>query len=60
RHYRLGAVPLATYIEMQKQYLEALEALLDTRRSALEASEQLHLLTGRSLNSISEIKTVKD
>jgi cobalt-zinc-cadmium efflux system outer membrane protein len=48
RHYRLGAVPLATYIEMQKQYLEALEALLDTRRSALEAREQLHLLTGRS------------
>ncbi|MBI5800667.1 MAG: TolC family protein [Verrucomicrobia bacterium] len=49
RHYRLGAVPLATYIEMQKQYLEALEALLDTKRSALEAREQLHLLTGRSL-----------
>lgn len=60
RHYRLGAVPLATYIEMQKQYLEALEALLDTKRSALEASEQLHLLTGRSLNSLIEIKPAKD
>ena len=60
RHYRLGAVPLATYIEMQKQYLEALEALLTTKQSALEASEQLHLLTGRSLNSLSEIKSSKD
>lgn len=60
RHYRLGAVPLATYIEMQKQYLEALEALLETKRSALEASEQLHLLTGRSLNSLNEIKPAKD
>lgn len=60
RHYRLGAVPLVTYMEMQKQYLEALESLLDTQRSALEASEQLHLLTGRSLNSLSEIKPAKD
>ncbi|MEN9573994.1 MAG: hypothetical protein RL514_1849 [Verrucomicrobiota bacterium] len=60
RHYRLGAVPLATYIEMQKQYLEALEALLDTKRSALEAGEQLHLLTGRSLNSLSAVQPAKD
>ena len=60
RHYRLGAVPLATYIEMQKQYLEALEALLTTKQSALEASEQLHLLTGRSFNSLTEVKSSKD
>lgn len=60
RHYRLGAVPLATYIEMQKQYLEALEAVLQTKQGALEASEQLHLLTGRSLNSLTEIKPAKD
>lgn len=60
RHYRLGAVPLATYIEMQKQYLEALEALLQTKQGALEASEQLQLLTGRSLNSLSVIQPGKD
>ncbi len=60
RHYRLGGVPLATYIDMQKQYLEALEALLDTQRSALEASEQLHLLTGRSLHSLSVVQPAKD
>ena len=60
RHYRLGAVPLATYIEMQKQYLEALEALLQTKQGALEASEQLHLLTGRSLNTMILVQPAKD
>ena len=50
RHYRLGAVPIATYIEMQKQYLEAVEALLDTKTDALEAGQQLELLTGISLS----------
>ena len=52
RHYRLGAVPVSTYVELQKQYLEAVESLLETKREALEASQQLQLLTGRELNSI--------
>jgi cobalt-zinc-cadmium efflux system outer membrane protein len=46
RHYRLGAVPVATYVELQKQYLEAVDALLDTRKDALEAAQSLELLTG--------------
>jgi cobalt-zinc-cadmium efflux system outer membrane protein len=46
KHYRLGAVPIATYVELQKQYLEAVEALLDTKTEALEAGQQLELLTG--------------
>jgi cobalt-zinc-cadmium efflux system outer membrane protein len=46
RHYRLGAVPIATYVELQKQYLEAVESLLDTKREALEAAQQLEVLTG--------------
>ncbi len=46
RHYRLGAVPIATYVELQKQYLDAVEALLDTRREALEAGHELQRLTG--------------
>ena len=50
RHYRLGAVPIATYVELQKQYLEAVEALLDTKTEALEAGQQLELLTGISLS----------
>ncbi len=46
RHYRLGAVPISTYVELQQQYLEAVESLLDTQRETLEAAAQLELLTG--------------
>ncbi|PTX91362.1 TolC family protein [Opitutus sp. ER46] len=46
RHYRLGAVPLATYVELQSAYLEAVEALLDTRQEALTAALELQRLTG--------------
>jgi cobalt-zinc-cadmium efflux system outer membrane protein len=49
RHYRLGAVPISTYVELQKQYLEAVEGLLDTKKEALEAAAQLELLTGLAL-----------
>jgi outer membrane protein, heavy metal efflux system len=52
RHYRLGAVPIATYVELQKQYLEAVEALLDTRREALDAGQQLELLTGLDIHAV--------
>lgn len=46
RHYRLGAVPIATYVELQNKYLEAVEGLLDTKQEALEAGQNLELLTG--------------
>lgn len=49
RHYRLGAVPIATFVELQKQYLEAVEGLLDTKKETLEAAQQLELLTGLPL-----------
>lgn len=52
RHYRLGAVPIATYVELQKQYLEAVEALLDTKREALDAGQQLGLLTGLDIHAV--------
>ena len=52
RHYRLGAVPIATFVELQKQYLEAVEALLDTKREALEAGQQIQLLTGLDFNAV--------
>lgn len=48
-HYRLGAVPIATYVELQKQYLEAVDALLSTRLEALEAAQELERLTGVEL-----------
>ena len=52
RHYRLGAVPIATYVEMQNSYLEAAEALLDTQREALEAGLKLQQITGLNFNAV--------
>jgi cobalt-zinc-cadmium efflux system outer membrane protein len=46
RHYRLGAVPIATYMDLQQNYLEAVEALVDSRKDALEAAAELEVLTG--------------
>lgn len=46
RHYRLGAVPIATYVELQNSYLEAVESLLATQQEALEAGLKLQQLTG--------------
>ncbi len=54
RHYRLGAVPITTYVELQKGYLEAVEALLNTKREALETGQQVELLTGISLSVTSK------
>jgi cobalt-zinc-cadmium efflux system outer membrane protein len=50
-HYRLGALPIATYTELQKQYLDAVDALLSTQADALEARQQLELLTGLNLSN---------
>lgn len=47
RHYRLGAVQISIYVELQKQYLDAVESLLETKQAALEAAAQLELLTGK-------------
>jgi cobalt-zinc-cadmium efflux system outer membrane protein len=52
RHYRLGAVPVTTYVEMQLQYLEALESVLAARGEALDHWQQLEQLTGRRLESL--------
>lgn len=51
-HYRLGAVPIATYVELQKQYLEAMDSLLNTRSEAIEAEQELQKLTGLEFHSI--------
>ena len=52
RHYRTGAVPIATYVELQKSYLDAAEALLDTQSEALAAGLKLQQLTGLELNPV--------
>jgi cobalt-zinc-cadmium efflux system outer membrane protein len=49
RNYRLGAVPLTIYIEIQKQYLEAISAFNDAQKDALEAAQTLEILTGQKL-----------
>lgn len=49
RHYRMGAVPVATYVELQNSYLDAVESLLATRAEALEAGLKLQELTGINL-----------
>lgn len=50
RNFRLGAIPIATYTQMQSEYLSALSAVLDTRREAFEALLQLRALNGGSLD----------
>ena len=49
RHYRLGAIEVATYLELQSQYLDAVDALLDLRAEAFENLLELELLTGTEL-----------
>lgn len=51
RHYRLGSLPVSTYLELQKQYLEATDALLGTQADALENWQQLELLLGTPLSA---------
>lgn len=46
RHYRLGAVPITTYVELQDKYLEAVEAINEAQAQALEAALSLEELTG--------------
>ncbi|OYV04176.1 MAG: transporter [Verrucomicrobiales bacterium VVV1] len=52
RHYRLGAVPISTDIEMQDKYLEATEAINDTRLDILRAALDLEQLAGSADSKI--------
>jgi cobalt-zinc-cadmium efflux system outer membrane protein len=49
QNYRLGAVPLTTCLEIQKQYLEANSAFNNAQKDALEAAQALEILTGQKL-----------
>lgn len=48
-HYRLGALPLATYTELQRQYIESTNAVLESQLGAVDARQQLEQLTGGRL-----------
>jgi cobalt-zinc-cadmium efflux system outer membrane protein len=49
RNYQLGAVALPLYVETQKQYLEIVGALQDMKKDALQAAQELEILTGLKL-----------
>lgn len=49
-HYRLGALPLSTYTELQKQYIEAVNSVLESQFGALQARLEIEQLTGSKLN----------
>ncbi|MEN3369638.1 MAG: outer membrane protein heavy metal efflux system [Verrucomicrobiota bacterium] len=49
RNYRSGAVPMSVYVETQKQYLEVLGAVHETKKDALQAAQELEILTGLKL-----------
>ena len=48
-NYRTGALPITTYIELQKEYLDASDALLSAQADALASRDELELLTGTRL-----------
>ena len=49
RHYRLGAVALPVYVETQRQYFEIVGALQEMKKDALQAAQELEILTGLKL-----------
>jgi cobalt-zinc-cadmium efflux system outer membrane protein len=49
RHYRLGAVALPVYVETQKQYLDIAGALQEMKKDALQAAQELEILTSLKL-----------
>jgi cobalt-zinc-cadmium efflux system outer membrane protein len=49
RNYQLGAVALTIYVETQKQYLELVGALAELQKDALQAAQELEILTGLKL-----------
>jgi len=49
RNYRLGAVPLTLYVETQKQYLELVGTVTALQKEALQAAQELEILTGLKL-----------
>jgi cobalt-zinc-cadmium efflux system outer membrane protein len=51
-NYRLGALPISTYTEIQSQYLEGTDAVLNDRLNALQYLADLEYLSGEQLHNI--------
>jgi cobalt-zinc-cadmium efflux system outer membrane protein len=56
RNYRSGAVPVVTYTEVQKQYLDAIDALAAAQIGALENRQQIEQETGLHLDGRASLK----
>lgn len=54
RNYRLGSVPISIYVETQKQYLEFVSSVLDMKKEALQAAQELEILTGLKLYHVEQ------
>ncbi|HEY0803154.1 MAG TPA: TolC family protein [Steroidobacteraceae bacterium] len=52
-NYRLGVLPISTYTEIQSQYLEGTDAVLNSRLNALRYLADLEYLSGEQLHDIS-------
>ncbi len=48
-HFRLGAVPASTYVEMQRGYTEAIDSLILSRRNAWTHLMELERLIGTTI-----------
>jgi cobalt-zinc-cadmium efflux system outer membrane protein len=51
RNYRAGALPITTYTEVQKQYLDSIDAFSAAQAGAVEARQQLEQLTATRLDN---------
>jgi outer membrane protein, heavy metal efflux system len=51
-NYRLGVLPISTYTEIQSQYLEGIDAVLNSRLDALRNLADLEYLSGEQLHDI--------
>lgn len=57
QHYRLGAVTMATFVDLQDKYLAAIEAINKTKVDALEAGLRLEELIASPGRFISTLKS---
>jgi outer membrane protein, heavy metal efflux system len=51
RNYRAGALPITIYTEVQKQYLDSIDAFSAAQAGAVEARQQLEQLTATRLDN---------
>ncbi len=59
-NYRAGGLPITTYIELQKEYLDATDALLSAQADAMASRDELQSLTGTRLDRASGSTDISD